>query len=477
MNKWKKVIIGAVLLAVFALYTQYEKNAEPVWKVDEKNFMVVNSIKQGMKQEYLKVQELETLEKYGLLPNGNKTIVLEREHRTLKIEKIWNMHGRLYVLYSVDLKERDRDEKDVPRLTVKNMKISSDETNKEVVLPASDGHSADDGFVYKHRLYRSMFLVPYGNDYNEDTWRTISTAARIELQDVQSAKENNSYPLKNIAFKVNSEDISKQVLESSPIHKKFTYGENKEAEIRSYDILLYDKRLSISIPKDDALIGFTGWYQDKSYPHTWGLIGTDTKGYSLLFNEDPIFMDTDEIKRSFTIEKSLHREKGSYSWSIPKEDIMKINKKTDETIEKNNTILTKNDTALIYEGLTLYNGRPAIEISMLHSENMNNHLINLNTVRDYESIPEEFERIFKINLISISNEREKDLQNFHFYGEESTDKTSYFISFFEGDNDQAIQNIPEEDLTITISNLIYSKPLPSPVTIPYEVPKVKKSNK
>jgi hypothetical protein len=45
LNKWKKAIIGVALIASFTLYVQNEKTAEPVWKVNGKEFTVVNTLK------------------------------------------------------------------------------------------------------------------------------------------------------------------------------------------------------------------------------------------------------------------------------------------------------------------------------------------------------------------------------------------------------------------------------------------------
>jgi hypothetical protein len=476
LNKWRKVIIGGVLLAGFALYTQYEKSAEPVWKVNDKNFRVVGSLQEGMTKEYVNFEELEVVDRYGLLQQVNKTIPLKNELRTLRIEKIWNLQGRLYLLYSIDLKERDKSYQDIPTLTVKKVKLSNDQ-GKESMFSASINNKLNEGFVYKHRLYRSTFIVPQTNNVDEDTWRLLSTANRYELKEIELLNSHGIQNIQDLAFKVSAENIYEKVLESSPINKKFTYGNKKEAVLKSYGVMLYNHQLSIGLPEDDDLVGFTGWYKDKSYPFTGELYGTKEKGYSVIMNPPEGWIKNSKSKPFLTLKNSLHKDQKTYTWKIPKKDIMQINTHPDQPIVKNEVIHTDHNMEFVYEGLEKFDGKICIIISIMNNqENQEQVQLNAGSYFNSVSIPEEYARGYIKNVVTVTNNKKQAFHNYDLLNEETADKRRYYINFFLEDINKGPvnqTNIPEEDLSVSLSDLVYSNPLPKQVTVQFKVPKLK----
>jgi hypothetical protein len=478
LNKWKKLVVGAILLGGFIFYTQFAKSAEPAWKVNEKQFHVVDSFNEGMEKEYTKFEELRVVDHYKLLQKINKTIPLEKELRTLTIERVWNLEGSLYILYSVDLKERDKNAQDVPRLLVKNIQLS-DEKDEEFSFQASDNLTADSGFVFKHRLYRSMFLVPNPEKLERDDWSIFKNADHFELQNLQVFNRDGFDKINNIGFKVSPVNIFEKVLESSPIHKKFTYDDSKKAEINAYEVLLYGQRFSVDIPREDKdIIGFSGWIDQPGNPFSWDLVGTREKGYSLPMFNDLSEQKNSKKKKAITIDASLYKDKRSYSWTIPKEDIVIMNSHPDEEIVRNEPITTDNNYTFIYEGLRLYNGKPSIQISAMKNKKVNYSIDGLlpDSYFAENGVKEEYERSYKKNILHVFNSNNKAMKNFDLFNTEDDLKTQYFISFFKEDiNDGALNtiNIPEEPLTISITDLVYSKPLHNPVTITYKIPKMK----
>jgi hypothetical protein len=480
LNNWKKVIIGTLLFSGFVFYTQYEKNAEPVWKVDDKEFTVVKTLQEGMNREYSKFEELQLVDKYGLLQEANKTVQLNDELRTLKFEKIWNMQGRLYVLYSVDLKERDKDEREIPRLTIKKMKLSAKDGN-EAVFSASENTgipgTRDEGFVYKHRLYRSMMVVPKIINNDQMDWDLLTKTNRIELQEVEISDKNGVKPIKNMAFKISSENLYLKVLESSSINKQFTYANNKKVKINSYDVLLYDQRFSLDIPNNDKdLVAFSGYMNDQNMPFTWDIIGTESQGYYLPFYGDLAQNENEE--KSITFNSSIHKSDQSYAFTISKEVISHFNKNPNQPFIKSEEVFNQNSVKIIYEGLSKYNGGPTIKVSVLTAGDSPNILRFVpESYYGGNDIPEEYKRSFQKNLVTIMNEKNEKLGNFDMLIDETESKTTYYIHFYKEDINDGATNptpIPEENLTITLSDLVHSKPLSSPVTIKYTVPPLKK---
>ncbi|MBY6035908.1 hypothetical protein KUV80_04565 [Fictibacillus nanhaiensis] len=484
MHKWKKAMVGVLLLAGFAMYTQFKKSAEPVWKVDEKEFTIVQTLQEGMEREYRKFEELEIIDNFGLLQNGNKTLQLEEIYRTLKIEKIWNAEGRLYFLYSIDLKERDKDEHTVPRLTIKKIKLSTPD-GKEEVFSARENTGVqgmiDDGFVYKHRLYRSMMVSPMIVNNEQMDWNLLIDANRIELQELELANKEGTRPIKNIALKVSSENVYEKVLLSSPINNTFTYGTNKKAVIHSYNILLYNRQLSLTIPNDDKeLVGFSVSSNDQPSPYYLDIVGTKEKGYHLPFYEEATGISTGTIEKSLTFHSSIHKNNQLYSWTIPKEDIDKFSKNSAQPLIKSELIVNKNNTKIVYEGLSLFNGGPSVKISMLITNDETRDSVRLTPENYYsnDSIPEEYSRSYKKNLVSVTNEKKDKLKNFDILTDYSETKITYYITFYNPEELNIGEgkpiSIPNENLTISLSDLVYSTPLSSPVTISYVVPDMNK---
>jgi hypothetical protein len=479
MNKWRKVLIGVVLLTAFALYTVFEKNAEPAWKVDEKSFNVVRSLGEGLKKESTDIQDLNVLNHYGLLQQVNKEIPLKKDLRTLRIEKVLSSEGRLYLLYSIDLKERDKSSRDIPTLTVRHVKISS-ENGVENTFPASINNDSKSGFVYKHRLYRSTYIIPQVEKMDEELWRQLSSANRYELMDIELIQPNHNETIQNLAFKISTNDIYNKVLETASINKKFTYGNQKEASLKAFEVLLNGNRLSIGLENDDDLVGFSGWYKEKSYPFTWDLYGTDNKGYSLIINNDyEELLQDDKDQRSFTLISSLHKEKESYSWKVPIEDIKTFNINKKVPINRNEKMITsQSNLSLTYKGLRLYNGIPTIQINVKQNQDPIDHQF-LRAAKDFsgDTIPEEYVRFLLSNLLSISSTTNEQLENYTLDSVGlNVNEREYYLSFYKEDMAKGPitpSDIPEQDLIITISDLVYSKPLPQPVTIPYRIPKLK----
>jgi hypothetical protein len=477
LHKRRKAFIGIFLLAGFALYTQYEKNAEPVWKVNEDHFDVVHTLQDGMRKEYAKYEELKMLDHYDLLTDPKKTIPIKSDQRTLKVEKIWPMHNRFYILYSVDLKKQDKDEKDVPRLSVKKMRFTTKVGKKESIIGMdaieNAGQSRGIGFVFKHRLYRSTMLVPKLETINVQQRSDLFFSSSVELTDTELSTRDGFQPFANLSFKVSSEKSYEQVLESFPVNKEFSYKKGKKAAFKSYDVLLYNRQLNLEINEIGSLVGFSGWYKEKSFPENWTIVGTEEKGYSLPLAGDPFkFSEKKEDKASITLTNAIHKSEESFQFSVSKEDIAYVN--NGGSIEKNEVIGTFHDTDIVYEGITYFNRAPSIIIGMLKQTETDEDLLQLRPDWNYEAsrFPEEYMRLYKRNLVSLTDDQKNRLTNFQVFSESNSKRYTHYITIYEESKDGLTNpaKLPEKNLTVTLSDLIYTEPLAEPVTITYEVP-------
>ncbi|GGB55090.1 hypothetical protein [Fictibacillus barbaricus] len=480
-KKWQKIIIGAVLLIGFVLYTQFEKNAEPVWVVNEKNFTVVDSLQDGMDLEYTKFDELERIDQFGFIKDSNKVIRLNEKYRTLQIEKVWHSQGQLYFLYSVDLKERDKDETDIPRLTVKKMKLHMKD-GEEFIAPVHENSGnyslSHEGFVYKHRLYRSLMIFPMPDQLEMENfnWEKLMNVNKIDLLQVDLADRSGLKSMDDIQLKVSSDNPHTKVIHSENINKSFTYDNREKAKLTAYEFLLYDQRLRIEIPDiDDRLVGFSGTYNDESYSQMWDLIGTEKDGFYLHFYDNPHRSHNQSTKRKISINASIHTSENFHTWTIPAEHVQKFNANTSEPVEVNQKVYDESDMSIVYNGVRMFDGSPkfSFTIKRMNDELLSGH--HLTPERYTENVPEEHARSHKKNIISVTNAKKEELTNFEIFSEDSSDESTYYIAFYnQEDLERGEMNpviIPEENLTVSLTDLTYSKPLPDPVTIQYELPK------
>lgn len=162
---------------------------------------------------------------------------------------------------------------------------------------------------------------------------------------------------------------------------------------------------------------------------------------------------------------------------IPKEDIKKMNSHPNHEIVRNEPITTEHNNTFIYEGLRFYNGKPSIQIGEIKNNKKTDITYELSPESYFvdNGVTEEYVRSYKKNILHVANSKKETMKNFDLFKIEDESKTTYNIAFFKEDTDDGALNtinIPEETLTISITDLVYSKPLPKPVTIAYKIPKM-----
>lgn len=474
-SKWKKLIIGAVLLIGFVLFTQYKKSAEPAWKVNEENFQVINNWDELMKLEEKKYYELKFATRFQMLKDSNKSIPLSNENRIIRIEKTWNHGHQLYILYSVDLLERDKNETEVPKLRVERVKLTSKngedfETRAELF----EGDTGSEGYVFKHRLYRSLMIYPHFENVHQKDWEKISSSERFELTSLSTNSSKGKKVLDSFAFKIKpiNNNLLDETIASTSVNQKLTLYDGNVIKMNELEFYQIGTRLTIDKHINDHLIGFSGKSNDSGYPISYE-INEAANGKSYIYSNsimDQLLLMDQSDKSEFTLSQSIHLTDGSYQFNVPKKEIEEITKNPENQILKNETIVDKEGIKVTYRGLTFdkINNQLGIKFTMETSEvPIENYLIYPKPSYHYQNMDEiKQNKRFISNLISVKNAEGKQLED---YGIENviTDKASeYIISFY---------NVtPKEDLTITLSNLTRIEPLKKEIKVPIKFPELRK---
>ncbi len=123
---------------------------------------------------------------------------------------------------------------------------------------------------------------------------------------------------------------------------------------------------------------------------------------------------------------------------------------------------------------TMFEQSPRIKLSLITE--MDQQLNHLRLIPDHyysdAEVSDDYERVYKNNIITISGENKKRINNFEVQRAEEENKATYYITFYNKEEMEKGEMkpilIPESDLTITVSNLSYLKPLTNPVDIKYK---------
>ncbi len=183
-NLLKKVVPILLVLTAFLLISEHLQKQEVrninemqevrnINEMDEdKDFDVIDTYDQLKFYEQIEsgygVEQLRKADQYGIQTFENKTIPVMGSKRTVQIHEMWSNIQDIYLLYSVNLLLPDKSPKDVPylevdQLTLHNPKEPAIEVNAE--LYSTNGvenrkRYANDGFVFKNRLYWSIWIQP-----------------------------------------------------------------------------------------------------------------------------------------------------------------------------------------------------------------------------------------------------------------------------------------------------------------------------
>jgi heat shock protein HspQ len=472
-SKWKKLIIGAVLLIGFVLFTQYKKSAEPAWKVNAENFQVINNWDELMKLEEKKYYELKFATRFQILKDANKSIPLLNENRTLRIEKTWNHGHQLYILYSVDLLERDKSETEIPKLRVDRVKLTSKdgedfETRAELV----EGDTGSESYVYKHRLYRSLMIYPQFENIHQNDWEKISGSERLELTSVSMNSSKGKIVLDSIAFKIKpiNRDLLDETIASTSVNQNLTLYDGNEIKVNELEFFQIGTRLTVDQNIHENIIGFSGVIKDNesgfpiSYEITEDKNGnTIIQSYSIM---DHLLMMDKSDTSEFTISQSIHQTEGIYQFFVSKKEIEEITKNPENEILKNETVVNKEGVKVIYRGLSFdkINNQLGIKFTMENSEvPIENYLIYPKPSYHFQDMDEiEHNKSYMSNLISVKNAEGKPLEDYNIDNIFNDEYTEYMISFYNGS--------PKEDITITLSNLTRIEPIENEIKVPIKFP-------
>ncbi|KZE66030.1 hypothetical protein AWM68_06525 [Fictibacillus phosphorivorans] len=473
-NKWKKIIIGVLLLIGFVLYTQYDKRAEPAWKVNSDQFHIVSDWDELMDMEKLKYNELRFVDHFKLLKDSQISIPIPNEQRKMHIERTWSHGHQMYILYSVDLLERDKDEFEVPRLFVEKIKLSS-KKGKDFDLPVDlfPGETSNNGMVYKHKLYRSIMIHPlFDGLTSQEDWDEVLSSERYELSDLSVSSKKNITKLKPIAFKVNptSNILKPHTIDSVNLNQTLSIQDHEPLQLKNLEFFQIGSRITLSTNIDKDLVSLAGILKknDIDYPVDLEINGDDLSGYFLQMYavENELISQEKDDQLDLVLTHYVQRKPDLYSFSVASSDLEKFAIDSSKDIEKNEIIADEKSLKIVYRGLAMEQDNKEIGIKFTLDDNQEG-------VEDYNLYPQPLyhfgekpgEERHVRNIVSVKDSSGKELQNFDIMNYYEDDKPSFLIVFHDG--------LPKENLSITFSHLTHIAPLQKQVIIPLKLPSIK----
>ncbi|MQR96367.1 hypothetical protein [Fictibacillus phosphorivorans] len=471
-NKRNKILIGLILFIGFVLYTQYEKSAEPTWKINEENFVVMNDWEELMDREKSKFSDLKFAEHFKLLRNSHVSIPLANDQRTFQVERIYDFGQQLYLLYSVDLIERDKEESDVPRLTFNQVEITS-KKGKTYTFPIDlyEGEGGTGGVVYKHKLYRSMMIhAQYDNVKTDEEWKEVFSSETLNFLNPTFTSNNGKIKIDLLTFKVKPHHVFEipPVLASETIDRSLQLYNNEKIQLDQLEVYQMGARIKIDSNINKDLVSLFGTIEGGQNQYTLNsdITGGEDTGYFMetyfVLDELLNMKQADSLKMSLT--HSIHRTNKSYSFSVPQQDIEKFTKNQKTDVTRNQLIANDKDYKVIFKGITndISSDQKGIEFSI---ESKTGKIAQEEYLYFQPSVSENRipnEERFMNNLVTIKNSSGKTLQNFDVMQTFDNEQPGFLLIFHEG--------LPKDDLTVTLSRLTQVYPLKEKGEVPLKLP-------
>ncbi|GGH88820.1 hypothetical protein JOD43_004387 [Pullulanibacillus pueri] len=185
-----KIGVVVIVLLLFIGYLKYQDYQKDHFVVDKKSFNVKTSFSAVMQEDYDKIPTLKNADRYHIVETVNKDIPIVKMQRDLRIEKVWLVAGRVYILTSFKLLKTDRSLEDVPKLTIHKFifhrkngpdftyDIGKSEINADGVSPLKLTQR-----TFDHRVYQSQVL-PFefnGTDKEKDAIKKADLNAIYKL--------------------------------------------------------------------------------------------------------------------------------------------------------------------------------------------------------------------------------------------------------------------------------------------------------
>lgn len=394
MKLGQKLTVVALVLAGFMIYLNVDHKAEPTWKVNESHFTVAKSVEKGLQGEFSTFPDLKLLDYFGLLKETDKKIMLPEEQRTIKIEKVWCTYYKTYVLYSVDLKKDDQSLFDVPYLDVNNVEYSGKNGQNVQAAVEDKGISS---FVYKHRLYRSVHIVPKLANRNE--WNQMKDMNKISFVNLKAVTKQQSSRLEPLTLKMDRTAVERYYGKKS-VKKSFSLPSNNKVTIKDYELNVLGSRFNLDMQQEKNLVGFYGITNYER--QQWELLGSREKGYFLYFDrgEDPL----SQKKLDFKLLGAVYRSDQTIAWNISKSELIKLYQRVPmpkKKVQKGEV----HETSISYLGLGRMGNQPYIGFS-LNPKEVKEFLTWPQTTEDTSN---DKERLNNLVSLKTSNGQELDI--------------------------------------------------------------------
>jgi hypothetical protein len=164
LQPYKKIIPAILIVISFLLIMNYYQSREIAITVDPDKFNVVKSKKELDKEFARYIPGLKLAKEINLVKPLQIEFPVIKENREFKIEEAWYYMDRLYMMYSISLKQTDDDPNIIPTISVDEISletINGDSLTSTINKNKKGPHIYQEfakGFVYGNRIYKGIVL-------------------------------------------------------------------------------------------------------------------------------------------------------------------------------------------------------------------------------------------------------------------------------------------------------------------------------
>lgn len=236
IKKQFKKLIPVVLIAIGNFY----QDKEQVIQVDPEKFNIVDSEDKLIDFYDKYVYGLRLAKQFNRVLEYDMEFPIIKDNRTLRIEEAWYYIDRLFIAYSLDLKQSDGSPADIPSLYVENVTLDtlSGQPQNYTVNKTEYSHrlfkALEKGVVFNNRIYKGTFIRPDINSQSEyQEFINGVELKKIVLNDPTMKKNDENIQLEDITLN----DIKYNFVEDEALT---TISIDQDTRLTNGDIIHWD---------------------------------------------------------------------------------------------------------------------------------------------------------------------------------------------------------------------------------------------
>lgn len=123
----KKIMLAAAILLILFIIIEVIQFKQNHFNVDKETFAPRSSLDEVLKEQYKKIEGLAAADKYHITTESNKKINVPNMRRSITFDKVWLNYGGVYILYSITIRQDDKNLAAIPKMTFDKVILNMDD--------------------------------------------------------------------------------------------------------------------------------------------------------------------------------------------------------------------------------------------------------------------------------------------------------------------------------------------------------------